>query len=229
MTLNTNPGILDRLTFNLDWWADADIRAALRGEYLLDDFAFDDENLMEYFMQHKSDDIAEYWNEMYQTTKYVYNPLFNVDGTETITRTITGTKSNTRTVDLTDTRTPNLETKNNGVIETITNGTETTTHYDSPVNSESFKSTDKTVLEHTPSTSQRDGSVKLTGTETNTNAGTDTNVESFDNYTEKTVTERGGNIGVTMTQQLIDAQRKILIKIREMYLAEYAEYFIITM
>lgn len=229
MTINTAPEILDRLTFNLSWWTDEDVRKAMNGEYLLDDFVFDDVDVQSKYMQHKADMISDYYNDLFLTTQYQYNPIDNVDESSTITKTINGTRTHTRDLNLTDTRTPNLTTSNDGVKDTITNGNETTTHYDNPANSATFNPVDKAVLEHMPSTTTREGSVKMTGTETTQNTGTDTTTESYNNYAEVETVKRHGNIGVTSTQQLIKAERDNILNLKMLYLAEFADYFMITM
>ena len=221
MTINTAPEILARLTFNLSWWADEDVRKAMHGEYLLDEFVFDDVDVQSKYMQHKADMISDYYNDLFGTTQYQYNPIDNVDESSTTTKTINGTRTQTRDLNLTDTRTPNLTTSNDGVKDTITNGNETTTHYDNPANSAAFNPVDKAVLEHEPSITTREGSVKMTGTDTTT--------ESYNDNSEVETVKRHGHIGVTSTQQLIKAERDNILNLKMLYLAEFSDYFMITM
>ena len=119
------------------------------------------------------------WNELYATTQYEYNPIWNKDGTieETIERDITMTN------DLTDEQTRNLS---------ITNDS-TNTGYVYGFNSSTEAPADKAILDHDSTD---------TGTITDTHTGTRRDAGSV--TTKRT---EQGNIGLTSTQELIRQQR----------------------
>lgn len=209
------------------------------------------------------------WETMLKTTQLTYNPIYNVDAdeTETVTRTLTGSSDNTRTLDTasTDDNTRTLNTTDTGSntsrfagfnsstmpdvsgtsgsmsnTGTITDDRDTTetgtitdagTHTD--VNtitdagrgSETSQITDvRTIADTGTVKDERDisntGTVKderdttETGTiadnrdttETGTIADEGSRSESETITTERT---RQGNIGVTMTQQMIQAERDV--------------------
>lgn len=165
---------------------------------------------------------ASVWLEIWKTTQYEYNPIWNKDGTidETITRNLSGssnkTEDFTRTDNLTNTqditRTDDLTTTNNlaGTVDTT---------IDSSVygyNSSTAAPSDKSV-EDTDTTNT--GTVTNTGTQRNagtvTNTGTVRNAGSATEGTTDTGTittsrTEQGNIGVTSTQQLIKEQREVV-------------------
>lgn len=165
------------LTFGLSWITDTEMREHIKEHFFLQELVYPNVNMQAYLMQGKANDIADYYNKMYVTTQYQYNPLYNVDGTETWTETVKG-KSKTNT----ESETNNLEF---------------------PMNSTDGKQTDK---------------------------GTGSGVSDSEN--ESTVTHhlaKAGNIGVTMTQQLIEAERRVILNMIEKYVAEYDDFFMITM
>ena len=119
------------------------------------------------------------WNELYATTQYEYNPIWNKDGTieETIERDITMTNN------LTDEQTRDLS---------ITNDS-TNTGYVYGFNSSTEAPADKAILDHDSTDS---------GTITDTHTGTRRDAGSV--TTKRT---EQGNIGLTSTQELIRQQR----------------------
>lgn len=105
------------------------------------------------------------WQKLFETTQFVYNPIWNVDAhiTEKEKRNRTGSFENSE-----DANNTNINAK---------------TGY----NSATFED------------AERDNAIANIG-----RAGSDQDAEEI----ERT-TERGGNIGVTMTQQLIEAEREV--------------------
>ena len=150
------------------------------------------------------------WTELYDTTQYVYNPIWNKDGKieETITRDLAGTEdvtdNNGRTDNLTELQTRNLSG--------------TTSHSDSGSNTESvygFNSSTEAPASKSDASSSGSGSSSDTGTVKVENTGTQTDNRTIDRDTTDTgtiTTERTeqGNIGLTSTQDLIKAQREVV-------------------
>lgn len=195
----------------------------------------------------------KHWLEMW---KAEYNPIWNVDGTETKTIVTQYGKVTTMAKNTTNTTTYNSElemaydSKNkttynsNETAEQLTDGKYNTTHghiitktepqtdnaiaaFDSvnPVphsetiltqHSDTNSGTDQIAISDGKKKTDRGGYDELArdGKDTNTHSGTDTLARSgsdtdtnsgTDSTTETTI--RGGNIGVTMTQQLLTAEQ----------------------
>lgn len=105
------------------------------------------------------------WRKLYETTQFVYNPIWNVDGT------------------VTETETRNLQNRyqqNEGANNKNVNAK---TGYNSGAFEDAEQDTGRTDIE-------RGG-------------------ESADTGSVTRETKRGGNIGVTMTQQMIEAEREV--------------------
>lgn len=132
------------------------------------------------------------WKQLYNTMLYKYNPIWNKDGLWKETRDLDGKNDRTANLDVTDTRTyTNLKDVQTGNVEHMVTG------YDS----NSYSANTKDVMNDV----------------TNTRNGEDKNVQKITGtdkyYTEDngTITrEESGNIGVTMTQEMIQRQREIV-------------------
>lgn len=195
----------------------------------------------------------KHWLEMW---KAEYNPIWNVDGTETKTIVTQYGKVTTMSKNTTDTTTYNSELKmeydstnkttynSNETAEQLTDGKYNTTHghiitqtepqtdnaiaaFDSvnPVphsetiltqHSDKNSGTDQIAISDGKKKTDHGGYDELArdGKDTNTHSGTDTlersgsdkdSLSGTDSTTETTT--RGGNIGVTMTQQLLTAEQ----------------------
>lgn len=119
-----------------------------------------------------------------------YNPLDNYNGYEKIETTHGKTETTTRGT--TDTRTLNLS-------DSLTNGSTVTTSTDVyGVNSATAVPSDITTAAHTGS-----DSTTHTGTDTLVRTGSDT---VADTGTDTVETEKSGNLGVTTSQQMLNAE-----------------------
>lgn len=150
------------------------------------------------------------WDELYKTTQYEYNPIWNKDGTveETITRNLATTEDVTTNVDredkLQDKNTRNTEDKETrNLSDTVTNSVY-------GFNSSAEAPADKSVAGGT-------------GTDTYNHTGTDTidhtGTQDIDTTVDRDTTDTGtittsrteqGNIGLTSTQDLITQQREVV-------------------
>lgn len=195
----------------------------------------------------------KHWLEMW---KAEYNPIWNVDGTETKTIVTQYGKVTTMAKNTTDTTTYNSELEmeydstnkttynSNETAEQLTDGKYNTTHghvitktepqtdnaiaaFDSVIpvphsetiltqHSDTNSGIDQIAISDGKKKTDRGGYDELArdGKDTNTHSGTDTLARSgsdtdtlsgTDSTTETTI--RGGNIGVTMTQQLLTAEQ----------------------
>ena len=132
-------------------------------------------------------EFANKWKKLYETTVLEYNPIWNVDGTETTTTAAQHTIT-------TDTNHANT------VVTSTELGRRSTTRErkEYPYDSDTGKPTESETVTEDPATDTR------TDTNPETVSDHETNTDQF------TVThERHGNIGVTMTQDLIKKEREI--------------------
>ena len=134
------------------------------------------------------------WSELYASTQYKYNPIWNVDGTVVEERDLAGTDY--RTDDHTTERTHDDQ------MERTHDDSVTTDSSTYGYNSSIAAPTDKVEAAH-------DGTITdaHTGTITDTDTGT-INHDTTD--TGSITTTRQGNIGVTSTQSLIKEQRDVV-------------------
>lgn len=130
------------------------------------------------------------WQELYDSTQYEYNPIWNKDGTftELETRNLAGSSSNTETRNLAG------SSKDSG------SGSGTTEYDVFGYNSETAAHESKTTESNSYS---RKGSSKQTGTIADQGNTSDTGTIRRDR------TEQG-NIGITSTQELIEKQRAVV-------------------
>lgn len=127
------------------------------------------------------------WSKLYETTVLEYNPIWNVDGTETTTTAAQHSKT-------TDTDHANTFVTSTDLGQRTTTRANETYPYDS----DTGKPTESETVTESP--------VSDTRTDKNPErvADHETNIDQF------TVThERHGNIGVTMTQDMIRKEREV--------------------
>ena len=132
-------------------------------------------------------EFANKWSKLYETTVLEYNPIWNVDGTETTTTAAQHTIT-------TDTNHANT------VVTSTELGRRSTTRErkEYPYDSDNGKPTESETVTENPATDTR------TDTNPETVSDHETNTDQY------TVThERHGNIGVTMTQDLIKKEREV--------------------
>ena len=132
-------------------------------------------------------EFADKWKKLYETTVLEYNPIWNVDGTETTTTAA----QHSLTTD---------KTHANTVITRTELGRRSTTREkkEFPYDSDTGKPTESETVTEDPATDTR------TDTNPETVSDHETNTDQY------TVThERHGNIGVTMTQDLIRKEREV--------------------
>ena len=150
------------------------------------------------------------WEELYKTTQYKYNPIWNKDGTvtETETRDLKGTNYHTDNLDRVD----NLENKETRDLK------DDTINSVYGFNSSSDAPADKVHTDYT-------------GTDTVNNTGRQDLDRTYDEKTTDTGTIKHerieqGNIGVTSTQSLIMEQREVVkINIMDIIIDDFQKKF----
>lgn len=190
------------------------------------------------------------WQKMFNTTCYKYNPIWNKDGKTIWTeqQTLTGTKTElergTKTASDNGTITDDYTSTSTTTNTTTAGGTNTRSGQDettgkvSAYDSTDFQNRDKTnstSSENSTTESSEDftgkGNVTNKGTKTTSNTGNvEHNVsrETNDSNTGETTREQKetGNIGVTMTQQMIAAEREVaMFNIIDFIINDFKERF----
>lgn len=190
------------------------------------------------------------WQKMYNTICYKYNPIWNKDGKSVWTerQSATGKKTETEKGSKTTnangttndeyTSTSNTTNKTTGTGTNTRSGSDETTGKVSAYDSTDFQNREKTNStasenNSTESTEDFTGSGKVTnsGTKTIANSGNETNDvsrETSDNNTGETTHEQTetGNIGITLTQNMITAEREIaMFNIIDFIINDFKERF----
>lgn len=134
------------------------------------------------------------WSELYKTTIQDYNPIYNYDRTEETTDTRSGTRS------LSEDTSSN--TKQNGDTSVTDTSSDSSEHTISADNSDSYEPGYKDVSSRQDTqASESSNRVDVTGD------------RAVDETTGETYTHKlraYGNIGVTTTQEMLEAQRKLV-------------------
>lgn len=152
------------------------------------------------------------WQELYDTTQYEYNPIWNKDGTilETETRNLAGTDHTTDNTDRVD----NLEDKETRDLD------DSNTHSVYGFNSSTAAPESKDEGEYN-------------GTDTYSHTGRQDIDRTFDKATTDTGTisrarTEQGNIGLTSTQELIEKQRAVVeFNIMDVIIKDFMQRFCI--
>lgn len=166
------------------------------------------------------------WEELYKTTQYEYNPIWNKDGTvtETETRDLKGTNYHTDNLDRVD----NLEDKNTRNFQ----DKETRDLNDDTLNSVyGFNSSSDAPNERVHTDYNGTDTMDHTGTDTVNHTGKQDLDRTYDEKTTDTGTVKHerveqGNIGVTSTQSLIMEQREVVkINIMDIIIDDFQKKF----
>lgn len=137
---------------------------------------------------------AKTWDELYKTTVQEYNPIYNYDRTEETTDTRSGTRS------LSEDTSSN--TKQNGDTSVTDTSSDSSEHTISADNSDSYEPGYKDVSSRQDSqASESSNRVDVTG---------DRAVDETTGETYSHKLRAYGNIGVTTTQEMLEAQRTVV-------------------
>ena len=137
---------------------------------------------------------AKTWEELYKTTIQDYNPIYNYDRTEETTDTRSGTRS------LSEDTSSN--TKQNGDTSVTDTSSDSSEHTLSADNSDSYEPGYKDVSSRRDTQdSESSNRVDVTG---------DRAVDETTGETYSHKLRAFGNVGVTTTQEMLEAQRKLV-------------------
>ena len=209
------PSLINNLVHGFDWATDADINERLLLRFRNYDYLTDSATANSAFLNRVIKEWHDYADKLYATTILEYDPLLNYDITETGGWTEAkhkGTKASTGT---------DLETVDTPRVERVTENTGY--GFDSGADGVPIGKT----TENAP-----------TGTDTRRTSGTaannyttveDISAEKFDKDVRTFQQYRKfGNAGVTKTQELIEAERKIIIDVIDFYIEKFARSFSIS-
>lgn len=162
------------------------------------------------------------WCQMYETIYYKYNPIWNKDGVYTETENITGegNTSNTRTLTGNDSDTFGGSDTEHGTNSDDSTTTNYVNAFDSGevMHDKSVYSGEGTDSKVTTYGKTRQGTRGESITESGSNA---------DNSTRTNTRKEQGNIGVTMTQEMIARQRDIIMNFYDYIVGQFKERFCI--
>lgn len=171
---------------------------------------YTDFDFMKYAIGSWSKSELDIWDRLNKAFNEEYNPLWNVDENTTETRSINRQGTDSKDVKGSNQNNTNLTVTDNSTT-TTTNSTDidsTTINSVKGFNSDTWAEHDKSVLDSSQSDT---GSNVLSGTQSNVGVVTGTDASNEEGSHAETITEtfnrkRGGNIGVTMSQQLLQAE-----------------------
>lgn len=204
---NYNPKLLDELVLPE---AIEDKRGDLVDNLLLEtaelEVLYTDPDFMQKAIGIWSKKQSPIWDELYKTTQYEYNPIWNKDGKIVEERDLAATEDVTTNVDRED----KLQDKN-------------TRNFEDKETRNLSDTSDRDVYGFNSSTAApaEKNTVSGTGTDTFNHTGTDTvdhtGTQDIDTTVDRDTTDTGtitrteqGNIGVTSTQSLIQEQREVV-------------------
>lgn len=156
------------------------------------------------------------WGKLWATTQYEYDPIANYDRTETHTETVkhTGTDSTQRTDQITHTGTDGTQSAETAThTGTVSNqNSATDTIKKTGFNSDTLQTTEEDTHTGTSTdtnnlTDAVNGSATRTVNLSDNSQGTETLTRNLQDTVERSI-RAYGNIGVTTTQQMIDAERE---------------------
>lgn len=144
--------------------------------------------LIKFLFGKYQDKWIKLYNYVYAQT---YNPIWNVEGEESTIHTFEHGKTTTETKDFT--------------IEHGRDSTDTETVTDNITENDVYGFNSSSPAGASKSTNNGERTTEYTGSDTDTHSGTDTFVNSGVD-TERTTYTRGGNIGVTSTQNMLEQE-----------------------
>lgn len=146
------------------------------------------------------------WTELQKTLEYEYNPIDNYDRTETVTEGIerSGSGSSSRSGNNTGSGTDTRESENSSSSSSTNTGTASNTAY----NTDDFADTTKNVTSGSSTGADEESS---TTTSSSSWTSSETGEMESSSTEDRTMTTRThGNLGVTTTQEMIQAQREVV-------------------
>jgi len=168
------------------------------------------------------------WEQLYETTQYEYNPIWNVDGKVVEDRDLKGTDYRTDDHDTTRTHTDTITRTHTDTI-TTTHGLTVTTDDSVYGYNSSTAAPESTEVAAQSGTSSDAHTGSIADAHTGSISDKDTGTVKHDTSDSgKVTTTRTGNIGLTSTQSLIQEQREVVkLNILDVIIKDFDDRFIL--
>lgn len=229
-----NPTLISSLTHGLTFATDKEINDRMLLKYRNFDYLTHSDNANTYMLQSVIAEWKHYAEELYATTQYDYDPLLNYDMREEgsiIDEHHKGNKrayatdlKDSRAADQTITETPRVKRE-----EDVSGFGLGSTASGTPTEHRVTEDTDGTNVTRTQAQANANYSQKVGlasanyETQTDIDANTfDNDVHTFDDY------RKYGNLGVVKPQDMIEAQRRIITDVIDVYISKFADCFNIS-
>lgn len=209
------PTLITALTHNATFATDEAINTHLLTLFRNYDYLTENDTANHYFLQSIIDEWVNYANKLYATTLLEYDPMLNYDMREEgaiIDELHKGTKES-QSVDLTVEDTPRV-----GRVTEQTGYGYNSLAAGVPVGKTTENAPTGTDTRHT--TGNANNNVKTIEDISATKF--DKNVHTFEEY------RKYGNLGVVKPQDMIEAERRIIVDVTEFYCQKFAEAFKIS-
>ena len=161
----------------------------------------------------------ESYARIYRALTEDYNPIWNVDGTETLvyTRDNTGTQNNV----VMHTGKQDIDNTHSGSLTTTDTLESTTTTSKTTYNSAAFADTEKVHTVNGPTGQQQETDTRKVEMDRTDNLKDD--ARRTDNLKEEysEIKKRGGNIGVTKSQELIESELDLRLNAKFLEIVEH--------
>lgn len=224
--------------------------------YYLREIGQETPGLFKHYLNAKMNEIMPYYCELYKTTQYEYNPIYNVDyEVEDITTnedtnknisTGKGSSTTSSTSDLTGTNSSESNATNTSENNNTSNSNGKQATVNTPASQLNVQDIDSLTAASQLNYAKESGSENInasgtaTNEETSTNTSTQTNEGTSSNELESTSesTASGttiykrklqGNYGVKSTQAMIEEERKLILNIDMQIIAELTSCFMLVM
>ena len=161
----------------------------------------------------------ESYARIYRALTEDYNPIWNVDGTETLVYTKDNTGKQTNVVDHTGTQ--DIDNTHSGSLTTTDTLESTTTTSKTTYNSAAFADTEKVHTVNGPTGQQQESDTRKFEMDRTDNLKDDaTRTDNLkEEYSE--IKKRGGNIGVTKSQELIESEIDLRLNAKFLEIVEH--------
>lgn len=209
------PTLITALTHNATFATDEEINTHLLTLFRNYDYLTENDTANHYFLQSIIDEWVNYANKLYATTLLEYDPMLNYDMREEgaiIDELHKGTKES-QSVDLTVEDTPRV-----GRVTEQTGYGYNSSAAGVPVGKTTENAPTGTDTRHT--TGNANNNVKTIEDISATKF--DKNVHTFEEY------RKYGNLGVVKPQDMIEAERRIIVDVTEFYCQKFKEAFKIS-
>lgn len=224
--------ILNNVVFNVKVASDGEIRSALLKMYSGTNFIYHDYEVMIEEIQMIADLKRDYYNQLYDTTKFDYNPLENYRMNEVTDTTLhqsgSGTLSSSKNNERGATTNDNYSENRSGQSARTETINENTNIFGYNTTSPSPDSSGSESQNESINTSDNTGSTRTISNSENANETNTENTTSLDDKTGQTKVLRYGNIGVMTSQQMIQQTRDLILNLLESYCHEFSPLFLLN-